>query len=102
MPLLVFAFDTDAVNLGLQRFYDSFLIFKLMDVNVMAVAAQLFRYVLCNIFYIAQFTSNVLFAIGTPEDIADTIKCGNIAGSVSIIAYVIILIVLIFIGLINK
>lgn len=95
--IITYSFNTQEVNLGIQRFYDSFLIFKLLDFNIKAVAAMIFRTVLCNIFYIAQFTSNVLFSIGTPADIADTIKCGMFSGAVTLIPYIIILIVLIFV-----
>ena len=81
------AFNTKFINDGMKKFNDSFFIFKFKGDNIKAFAGLMLRYIFCNIVNISNFTSNVLLNVGTPLDIADTIKCGFFAGQITLIVY---------------
>lgn len=81
VSLLTFALDTDRVNQAVEQFNNTFVLFKLFDANVIGVAAVFARILVCNIFYISRFTNNVMLNLGSPMDIADTLKCGFFAGT---------------------
>ena len=81
VSLLTFALDTDKVTQAVEQFNNTFVLFKFFDSNVIGIAAIFARIMVCNIFYIARFTNNVLFKLGSPMDIADTMKCGFFAGT---------------------
>ena len=87
LKLLEKSFDTKFVEESQKKFKDSFFIFKLMDGNVEGVLGKIIRTIFCNIINISKYTSDVLFKVGTPEDMADTVKCGIMSGQVSLIFY---------------
>jgi len=96
MKVLIYGLNVSKVKEDMVKFNNAFGPFKLLDENVKAPVATLFRYSLCNIFYLADFLQNTLFELGTPQDIADTLKCGFLGGFLTTIGYFICLIVIIF------
>ena len=97
IKLILYGLNVNQVNKDLNNFYNSFGPYKLLDDNIKAVIATLWRYTMCNIFYVADFVNNIVFEMGTPLDITDTIKCGMFAGVVTLPVYIICLIIIIFI-----
>lgn len=97
IKLILYGLNVNQVNKDLNNFYNSFGPYKLLDDNIKAVIATFWRYTMCNIFYVADFVNNVIFEIGTPLDITDTIKCGMFAGVVTLPVYIICLIIIIFV-----
>ena len=101
MKVLIYGLNVKQVNEDMVKFHNAFGPFKLLDNNVKAPIATFFRYSMCNIFYLADFLQNTLFELGTPEDISDTIKCGFIGGFLTTIAYLICIIIIIFVVLLG-
>lgn len=87
VKLLTFALDKNKVNKAVEKFNNTFVLFKLFDSNIIGVAAIFARILICNVFYISRFTNNVLFKLGSPMEIADTVKCGFFAGTVASIVF---------------
>tara|TARA_B110000037_G_C17114412_1_gene503167 strand:+ start:1024 stop:2535 length:1512 start_codon:yes stop_codon:yes gene_type:complete len=81
------AFDTKLTEESLKNFKNSFFIFKLKDGNVEGIIGLFLRTILCNIMNISKYISDVLFQLGTPRDIGDTVKCGIFAGQASLLFY---------------
>ena len=96
MKVLIYGLNVSKVKEDMVKFNNAFGPFKLLDENVKAPVATLFRYSLCNIFYLADFLQNTLFELGTPQDIADTLKCGFLGGFLTTIGYFICIIIIIF------
>lgn len=97
IKLILYGLNVNQVNKDLNNFYNSFGPYKLLDDNIKAVIATFWRYTMCNIFYVADFVNNIVFEMGTPLDITDTIKCGMFAGVVTLPVYIICLIIIIFV-----
>jgi len=97
IKLILYGLNIKQVNKDLNNFYNSFGPYKLLDNNIKAVVATFWRYTMCNIFYVADFVKNVIFELGTPLDITDTIKCGMFAGVVTLPVYIICLIIIVFV-----
>lgn len=97
IELFLYALNVEQVDKDMNNFYNSFGPYKLLDNNIKAVGATVCRYTVCNIFYLADLLNNILFEMGTPLDITDTIKCGMIAGNVTLIVYIICLIIIVFV-----
>ena len=81
------SFDTKYINESMKKFKDAFFIFKFRDGNFEGIIGYFLRIIFCNIMNISKYTSGVLFKIGTPVDMADTVKCGLMSGQVSLIVY---------------
>ena len=97
IKLIIYALNVNQVNKDMNNFYNAFGPYKLLDDNIKPVAATFWRYTMCNIFYVADFVNNVVFEMGTPLDITDTIKCGMFAGVVTLPVYIICLIIIVFV-----
>lgn len=97
VELFLYSLNVEEVDKDMNNFYNAFGPYKLLDNNIKAVGATVCRYTVCNIFYLADLLNNLLLEMGTPLDITDTIKCGMIAGNVTLIVYIICLIIIVFV-----
>jgi len=97
IKLIIYALNVKQVKKDMNNFYNSFGPYKLLDDNIKPVVATFWRYTMCNIFYVADFVQNIVFKMGTPLDLTDTIKCGMFAGAVTLPVYIICLIIIVFI-----
>ena len=97
VELFLYSLNVEQVDKDMNNFYNAFGPYKLLDNNIKALGATVCRYTVCNIFYLADLLNNLLLEMGTPLDITDTIKCGMIAGNVTLIVYIICLIIIVFV-----
>ena len=87
LKLIENAFDTKLTEESLKNFNSSFFIHKLKDGNIEGIVGLFLRTILCNIMNISKYISDVLFQLGSPRDIGDTVKCGLFAGQASLLFY---------------
>lgn len=97
IELFVYSLNVKQVDEDMNNFYNAFGPYKLLDNNIKAVGATAWRYTICNIFYLAKFFNSIIFEMGTPLDITDTIKCGMLAGNITLVVYLICLIIIVFV-----
>ena len=97
IELVLYSLNVKQVDEDMNNFYNAFGPYKLLDNNIKAVGATAWRYTICNIFYLAKFFNSIIFEMGTPLDITDTIKCGMLAGNITLVVYLICLIIIVFV-----